>query len=105
MKKGYLILLPFPFTDLKGKKLRPALILFSNEVDVTVSFITSELKWKENYDLEIKANKTNNLKVDSLIRLTKIATIDKELVIGKLGELSLKQMNEINERLKLIFKI
>ena len=34
MKKGDIILLPFPFTDLSGNKLRPALVLADEEGDV-----------------------------------------------------------------------
>jgi len=45
MKKGDIVLIPFPFTDLSGSKNRPALILHGNEQDVTVAFISSETKW------------------------------------------------------------
>ena len=48
MKKGDIVLLSFPFTDLKGKKVRPALILVVSELDVIVAFITTQLKWKAN---------------------------------------------------------
>ena len=45
MKKGDIVLIPFPFTDLTGTKNRPALILIDSDEDVTVSFITTQLKW------------------------------------------------------------
>mgnify|MGYP003344528084 CR=1 FL=1 len=41
MTKGDIVLIPFPFTDLTGSKLRPALILATTEHDVTVAFITT----------------------------------------------------------------
>jgi mRNA interferase MazF len=44
MPKDNIVLIPFPFTDLSGNKLRPALILAENNLDVTVRFMTSQLQ-------------------------------------------------------------
>ncbi len=105
MKKGDLVLIPFPFTDLSGIKNRPVLILISGEYDITVSFITSQLKWQEDFDVKIEPSPTNGLKTTSLIRLGKLATIDKDLVIGKLGNLIPAELNNVNHNLKKIFKL
>lgn len=105
MKKGDLVLIPFPFTDLTGAKKRPALILVSDEADVTVSFITTQLKWSSDYDVEVKPSIKNGLKATSLIRLGKLATLDKNLVIGLLGELSLADLKEVNQNLLQLFQL
>jgi mRNA interferase MazF len=45
------------------------------------------------------------LKKDSLVRLNKIATIDKEIVLGKLGEIDDNTLNRIDENLLVLFDI
>lgn len=45
-EKGEIVLIPFPFTELTQAKLRPAIVLIENEYGITVSFITSQLKSK-----------------------------------------------------------
>lgn len=39
MPKSDIVLITFPFTNLSGSKLRPAVILVETELDITVSFI------------------------------------------------------------------
>lgn len=99
MKKGTIVLIPFPFTDLKGNKNRPAVVLYANELDVTFCFITSELKWQEEFDISLSPTLKNGLKTKSLIRVCKIATIDTDLILGELGELTQSQIKELNKSL------
>jgi mRNA interferase MazF len=105
MKKGDIILLPFPFTDLSGNKTRPALVLISNPLDVTVAFITTQIGWQDPNDLLLSANSTNGLKNNSLVRLSKLATIDSGLVLGKLGEISTSEIVELDEKLIITLQI
>ncbi len=105
MRKGDVVLIPFPFTDLTGSKKRPALTLLSSSLDVTVSFISTQLHWQEPTDLLLQPNATNGLKKPSLIRIGKIATIDKTLVIGRLGSIKAKQIEELDKKLIQLFDI
>jgi mRNA interferase MazF len=105
MKKGDIVLIPFPFSDLSGNKNRPALILIDSADDVTICFITTRLKWHSEYDIVIKPTALNGLKKNSLIRLNKLATVDKELVIGLLGELDDDYLKQLNYNLIKILKI
>lgn len=105
MTKGDIILISFPFTDLIGTKLRPAVILAVTSLDVTVSFITSQVSWSEATDLFLQPNNSNGLKKPSLIRTGKIATIDKKLAKGLLGELNGVEIEELNIKLKILLQI
>jgi mRNA interferase MazF len=105
MKKGSVVLIPFPFTDLQGSKVRPAVVLTSNELDVTICFITSELKWKTDCDAFVFPSASSGIKVPSLIRVGKIATIDASLVLGVLGELNNDEIAELNNGLKKLFEL
>mgnify|MGYP000613267364 CR=1 FL=1 len=85
---GSIVLVPFPFTDLTASKLRPALIVSkkSNNSDIMVAFISSQLNRK---GLVIKSDRaefhSSGLKIESMIRFDKIATLDKKIILGELG--------------------
>lgn len=81
------------------------MILVATGLDVTVAFFTSQSKWSDEADLEVTPNDINGLKEISLIRLSKLATIEKSLVLGKLGELTRKEMLLLNLSLKTLFQI
>ncbi len=99
MKKGDIVLIPFPFTNLVGKKNRPALVLIQSELDITVSFITTQLSWDEKSCVKITPSSTNGLKKTSLIRLDKITTVSKDLILGTLGELTNEELRRVDQRL------
>ena len=105
MLKGDLVLINFPFTDLSGSKLRPAVVLTQTNLDLTVCFITTQIQWQEQTDVLLNPNSTNGLKRISLVRLSKIATIDKSLSKGLLGRLNQNELSELNSNLKLLFQI
>jgi len=105
MKKGSIVLIPFPFTDLQGSKIRPAVVLSKSELDVMICFVTSEFKWKTEYDISVLPSENNGLKVPSLIRTSKIATIDSSLVLGELGELSDLEILELDKGLKKLLQL
>jgi mRNA interferase MazF len=91
--RGKIVLLPFPFIDLASAKLRPALVLYEGKLDVVVAFISSKIpsELSKTDVLVIKDDPDfgkTGLKVGSVIKLDKIATVFKDLVVGELGELS-----------------
>lgn len=61
MKKGDLVLVPFPFTDLSSTKNRPALVLLANDEDVTLAFITTQTRWAKEWDLHLEPTDQNGV--------------------------------------------
>ena len=105
MAKGEIVVITFPFTDLSGSKLRPAVILADTTQDVTVAFVTTQLKWQEPTDVLLTPTLINGLKKTSLIRTSKLATLDKTLIKGRIGNLTSEEIKNIGEKLKLMFKL
>lgn len=105
MAKGDIVLVTFPFTDLTGSKLRPAVVLTETSLDVTVSFITTQIGWQESTDVVLHPSTVSGIRKQSLIRTSKIATIDKSLSKGLLGILSDIEMQELNHKLKLLLQL
>ncbi|MEI7709095.1 MAG: type II toxin-antitoxin system PemK/MazF family toxin [bacterium] len=111
-KAGDIILTPFPFTDLSGNKVRPALVLGaqSGGDDVTVCFISSNVSQKVHkldvlVDSTEKSFQKTGLKLQSIIKITKIATLDKAVVLGKIGVLDAVNRKKVKEVLGIYFGI
>ena len=98
------MLVPFPFTDLSGMKVRPAVIIGSHKksADVIVIFITS-IKHRGLCNVDIKPSVKNGIKVPSTIVCDKIATLDKKIIVGKIGECEPDILEAVNGKLKNIF--
>jgi len=108
--RGKIVLVPFPFTDLTAAKLRPALVIYEGEKDAVVAFISSKIP-SELSEVDILITRGHpgfrrtGLKAESVIRLDKIATVLKDLILGELGELDEELKKEVNQKLKRIMEI
>lgn len=92
MKKGDIVSVDFPFTDLSGKKKRPALVLTVDGTDATLAFITTQMHQAQPPDVVLTPSRLNGLKLPSLIRAGKFATLNQRLIHGKLGELTAAEL-------------
>ncbi len=107
MERGTIVLVRFPFTDYSSEKLRPAVVISAdNKKDVCVAFISSivplELE-KADFLLTKKDEEfaSTGLKKDSVFRMNKIATIDKGIILGKLGKVSDGLQERLDEKLRI----
>lgn len=101
-KKGTIVLVPFPFTDLSGSKVRPAVIISDGKVgsDVVLLFITSQKKLKGKHIIPFAPDEANGIKVASKIVCSKIATLEAKIILGELGSLSMLMLKSIDAELK-----
>ena len=84
---GDIVLLKFPFTDGQNYKRRPALIINeSNDGDIIVCRITSKI-YNSSQDVLIEKWQESGLKLPSVIRVHKIATLEKGLVELRIGRI------------------
>lgn len=93
---GDIVLLKFPFTDGKTYKRRPALIINDfDDGDVIVCRITSQI-YNTSNDILIQDWEKAGLKLPSVIRVHKMATLEKDLVEIIMGQVE----NAIKEKVR-----
>lgn len=106
-KRGTIILVPFPFTDLIGTKVRPALIISQGKIgeDIVVVFITSQAKLKVDNLVILNPDQQNGLKTASKIVCAKIATLDAKIVLGEIGLISGSVQQKVDAELRKVLDL
>ncbi len=113
MTKGTIVLTAFPFTNLTGTKRRPAVIISTVEVanpDVIVAFISSVLPaTPADSDFLLTDSHPDfglsGLKKSSIFKLDKLATLDKAIFSGELGQVSPTIFEQFKWRLRLVLDL
>lgn len=104
-KKWEVILVPFPFTDLTTIKKRPALIISHNDYNkadnLVIALITSNIR-ENNEDYKIVKWSEAGFPKESVIRM-KFATVDKSIIVKKLGKLKKEDIDSFKEKLIAFF--
>jgi len=89
--------------------VRPAVIIssFLQGEDIIVAFISSVKNRIQKTDIILNSQDKNfsktGLKADSVIKIGKIATLDKKIILGEMGEISIDTEKEINKKIKILF--
>ena len=91
-----LLLVPFPFSDQSGRKIRPVVVISNNSFngsseDVIVVGATSNIK-KDRYALSMTNNdlEEGKLFTNCMIKVENILRLEKGLIIKKIGKISEK---------------
>ena len=109
IKQKDIVLLPYPFTDLERAKVRPALVIsndFLNKKsnDCIMLPLTTVIK-DEHYSILISEDDLSSGKLlrPSCIRIDKIFTVEKKLVIMKVGTLNNSTFEKIKSEFIKVF--
>jgi mRNA interferase MazF len=104
---GRIALVPFPFTDLSGAKLRPILMIprTSPRFDVwLLCMVSSQLHQADQALDEVVESSDRDfgpsgLKTSSVLRLSRLAVIDGGMITGSLGSISADRLASIRRKL------
>jgi mRNA interferase MazF len=107
MKPGDIVLIRYPQTDLKEGKLRPALVIAfapGRHTDLLLALITSRTyqavpKFDEIIEPSDSDYAATGLKVRSVVRLARLASVEPSVIIARLGQISPKRLQQVRERL------
>ena len=105
------VLVPFPFDDLPGSKVRPAVCLTEPTGvyrHIVLAFVTSVVPAQlEPTALLLDPNDSDfarsGLRVRSALRLHRLITIPTKIIQRQLGTLSTKLQVEVQQRLRKLF--
>lgn len=104
--KGDIVVVPFPFSNLTYAKRRPALVISSlMGDDLILCQITSKLG-KDPHSILLSETDfaAGSLKQQSNVRPNKLFTADKLIILYKIGSISQKKLEEVQEKICKIIK-
>jgi mRNA interferase MazF len=108
VRRGTVVLTPFPFTDLSSAKVRPAVVVSRTDRpgnDVILAFISSVVPSRPlPTDLPVDPAhpdaRGTGLKVPSVVKCDKLATVQRGIILGELGEISPTLLRALDQRLR-----
>ena len=110
INQGDLLLIPFPFSDQLGRKVRPVIVISNNAFnehseDLIVVGVTSNLS-KDRYALKLnnKDLEEGKLISECSIKVENILRLDKSLIIKKIGRVKKEKIYQITKILDSIIK-
>lgn len=97
--KGSVVVVPFPFSDLSGSKRRPALVIADwGGDDIMLCQITSKAN-TDGFAIHLSESdfSAGGLPIDSNIRLNKVFTADKRIILRIAGTLKQDKYKAVAE--------
>ncbi len=105
-EQGDIVLIPVPFTDLSSQKRRPAIVISNDDHnlksdDIVVVAMTSSLANRD-YGFTITSDELaiGQLKRPSMVRVDKIYTLSKSIVVKVFGRVDPSVLDRIRASLR-----
>jgi mRNA interferase MazF len=110
-KQRDIVLVPFPFSNLSGLKVRPVLILSNDSynaqsADVVVCGLTTNLRPAPYsliiapFDIEV----TGTLRHTSRVKADTIASLEQSILIKQIARLKLAVFNQVIAQIEVLFR-
>lgn len=108
-EQGSLVLVPFPFTDLSSLKKRPAVVISPDwfnkkQKDIILMAVTASISRHIDKKLEILISRrdlsSGTIPKKSMVKISKIFTCHKGIVVKKIAMIKKEKLNEILEKLR-----
>jgi len=110
IKQRDLILISYPFSDFSGEKVRPAIVISNDKInisaeDVIVVPLTTNIRIK-NYSFLLRQEDLESGKLikESKVKVDKIFSVKKELIRMVIGKVKKEVLEKITKNLVGIFK-
>lgn len=99
--KGDVVVVPFPFSDLTQSKRRPALVVAELEGDDLILCQITSQQTRDRYAISIDENdfETGTLKQKSNVRPNRIFTVDRQIILYRVGNLKPEKVNAVIEKI------
>ena len=105
-----LLLVPFPFSDQSGRKVRPVIVISNNEFnkhsdDALVIGVTSNIS-KDKYTISLTNKDLEDGKLSTVccIKAENVLEVERDLIIKKIGKVNRNVLNNISTKLFEIIK-
>ena len=109
LARGDVVLTRFPFTDLTGASVRPAVVVSQGQIgdDLVLAAISSVVRGalaSTDYTLDTAHPEfaATGLRVTSVIRLHKLAAVERSVIVRRLGRLGPQSQAEVDKLLRLV---
>lgn len=109
LSRGDIVLTHFPFTDLTGSSLRPAVIVSRGQIGqdivlMAISSVVRDPRSPTDYLIEVTHPEfgSTGLRVNSVMRPHKLAAVERSVIVRRLGHLGPQLQAEMDRLLRAV---